>query len=81
MEFELVARTTEPNEDRRTFSFSLGQPRSSPEWTGRMVETLRVVVTDSKRARGRRGDGGGVGGLANNRPRRNRPFRQGSGGL
>ena len=52
--FELVARTTEPNEDRRTFSFGLGQPRSSPEWTGRMVETLRVVVTDSKRARGRR---------------------------
>ena len=51
--FELVARTTEPNEDQRTFGFGLGQPRASPEWTGRMVETLRVVVTDSKRARGR----------------------------
>ena len=53
VEFELVARTTEPNEDQRTFGFGFSQPRASPEWTGRMVETLRVVVTDSKRARGR----------------------------
>ena len=51
--FELVARTTAPNEDQRLFGFGFAQPRASPEWTGRMVETLRVVVTESKGARGR----------------------------
>ena len=52
VDFEMVARTTAPNRDVREFSFGVEQPRASPEWTGRMVETLRIVVTDSKRGQG-----------------------------
>ena len=70
--FELVARTTAPNEDQRLFGFGFAQPRASPEWTGRMVETLRVVVTESKGRAGSVGACGGVGGVARSRPRRNR---------
>ena len=51
--FELVARTTAPNEDQRTFGFGFAQPHASPEWVGRMVETVRIVVTESKGVRGR----------------------------
>jgi hypothetical protein len=52
VDFALVGRTTAPNREQREFSFALAQPRSSPEWQGRMVETIRLVVTDTKGGQG-----------------------------
>lgn len=52
VDFAMVGRTTAPNRDQREFSFALAQPRSSPEWKGRMVETIRLVVTDTKGGQG-----------------------------
>jgi hypothetical protein len=51
VEFELVGRTTGPN-TRRELSFAFQQSGRSPEWTGRLVETIRIVVTSSRRGRG-----------------------------
>ena len=50
--FALVARTTAPNVDQRDFSFTFEEPDAVPEWTGRMVETLRIIVTESRGGRG-----------------------------
>jgi len=41
-----------PDQERRTFSFSLAQWRGDPNWTGRLVQTIRIVVTDTKAGRG-----------------------------
>jgi len=54
LDFSLVGWTTAPNRDQRLFSFGLDQFGSSPEWTGRMVETIRLVVSDTKGGRGTR---------------------------
>ena len=54
VDFSLVGRTSAPNREQRLFSFALEQPWASPEWTGRMVETLRLVVSATKGGRGRR---------------------------
>jgi hypothetical protein len=48
---ELVGRTTGPNTERE-LAFSFEQPSISPEWTGRLVETIRIVVTSSRFGRG-----------------------------
>jgi len=50
--FSLAGGTSAPNRDQRSFNLPLTQWRSSPEWTGRLVQTIRIVVTDT---RGRRG--------------------------
>ena len=53
VDFALVGRTTTPNRgDQREFSFPLTQPRASLVWGGRMVQTLRLVVTDTKGGQG-----------------------------
>jgi len=54
LDFSLVGWTTAPNRDQRLFSFGLDQFGSSPEWTGRMVETIRLVVSDTKGGQGHR---------------------------
>jgi len=59
IDFSLAGRTNAPNTDQRTFVLTpeeepnFAQPRSDPVWTGRMVETIRILVTDSKRFRAR----------------------------
>ena len=57
IDFFRVGGTAAPNESRRTFSFDFPRDRSSAEWTGRMVQTIRVVVTDSRQGRGQLLDG------------------------
>ena len=57
IDFFRVGGTEAPNESRRTFSFDFPLHRSSSEWTGRMVQTIRVVVTDSRQGRGQLLDG------------------------
>jgi len=52
VDFVSVGGTKAPNRDKRTFSFLLEQLRADPNWTGRLVETLRIVVTDTKAGRG-----------------------------
>jgi hypothetical protein len=49
--FELIARTTAPNREQRAFSFPLAQRQASPEWIGKMVETIRIIVTETKAGR------------------------------
>ncbi len=52
LEFAVVAGTDAPNEDQRTFSFGMEDTRdAAPGWDGRMVETIRIVVFDTKGSR------------------------------
>ena len=51
--FELSGLTTIPNRDQRLFSFSLSQQRADPEWTGQLVETIRIIVSNTRAGRGR----------------------------
>ena len=52
IEYTTIGGTEAPNETQRTFSLPFEQSSSSSEWTGRMVQTIRVVVTDSRQGRG-----------------------------
>jgi hypothetical protein len=50
-----VGGTQAPNRDQRDFSFALKQPDTSPgskNWRGRLVQTIRIVVTDTRAGRG-----------------------------
>jgi len=47
-----IGGTQAPNRDQRDFSFELEQPLSSPSWRGRLVQTIRIVVTDTRAGRG-----------------------------
>ena len=52
LEFAVVAGTDAPNEDQRVFSFEMEDTQdAAPGWDGRMVETLRIVVFDTKGSR------------------------------
>jgi hypothetical protein len=51
--FQLSARTTVPNRDQRQFDFSLAQHSADPQWTGQLVETIRIVVSDTRGGRSR----------------------------
>jgi hypothetical protein len=53
LELALVFGTNVPNTDQRTFSIPLAQTEASPTWSGRMVETIRIIVSDTKAGRGR----------------------------
>ena len=60
LQFRVVGRTRAPNTDQRTMAFSseetLGFAESDggkTEWTGRMAQTLRILVGDSKLRRAR----------------------------
>ena len=50
--FERVAHTQAPNRDQRTFRIGLEQLDADPDWRGKMVQTIRIVVSDSRGARG-----------------------------
>lgn len=50
--FETVGGTRAPNRDQRTFGFSLDQEFSDPNWTGKMVQTIRIIVTETRGGRG-----------------------------
>ena len=49
--FEVVGSTRAPNRDQRTFQFPLEQFRADPKWTGKLVETIRIVVTSTRAGR------------------------------
>ena len=59
LDFSLVGGTVAPNTEQRTFVLSteeeprFAQSASDPKWTGRIAETIRILVTDSKRFRAR----------------------------
>lgn len=60
LQFRVVGRTRAPNIDQRTMTFSseetLGfaeDDKGKTEWTGRMAQTLRILVGDSKLRRAR----------------------------
>ena len=50
--FERVASTKAPNRDQRTFRVGLGQLEADPAWVGRMVQTIRIIVSDTRGGRG-----------------------------
>jgi hypothetical protein len=50
--FELSGLTSIPNRDQRQFDFVLSQHRADPEWTGQLVETIRIVISDTRGGRG-----------------------------
>ncbi|MBI2505924.1 MAG: hypothetical protein HYW07_22140 [Candidatus Latescibacteria bacterium] len=52
--FQVVARTHAPNRDQREFQFPLVEPGADPNWKGRLVETLRISVSDTKAGRATR---------------------------
>ena len=41
-----------PAQDRRVFSFALDEQEGGPNWTGRLVQTIRIVVTETRAGRG-----------------------------
>ena len=51
--FELSGLTTIPNKDQRQFEFALTQQSADPEWTGQLMETIRIIVSDTRGGRGR----------------------------
>ncbi len=52
LDFAPVAGTKRPNVDQRVFSYSMEDDLdAAPGWTGRMIETIRIVVFDTKGAR------------------------------
>lgn len=52
--FERVAHTKAPNRDQRTFRIGLEQREADPEWQGQLVQTIRIVVSDTRGERGER---------------------------
>ena len=52
VDFVSIGGTNAPNESIREFSMPMEQIRASDEWQGRMVETIRIIVTDSRQGRG-----------------------------
>ena len=50
--FERVGKTNSPNRDQRQFRFGLAQDRSDPAWHGKMVQTIRIIVSDTRAGRG-----------------------------
>ena len=50
--FERIANTKAPNRDQRTFRIGLEQLKADPDWQGRLVQTIRIVVSDTRGARG-----------------------------
>ena len=52
--FERVASTKGPNRDQRTFRIGLAQLDADPDWQGKMVQTIRIVVSDTRGERGER---------------------------
>ena len=52
--FERIAHTKAPNRDQRTFRIGLEQLDADPDWRGKMVQTIRIVVSDTRGARGER---------------------------
>ena len=52
VELVRVGGTQAPNRDQRDFSFALEQPKSAPSWRGRLVQVIRIVVTDTRAGRG-----------------------------
>ena len=51
VELSRIGGTQAPNRDQRDFSFALEQPKSSASWRGRLVQTIRIVVTDTRAGR------------------------------
>ena len=57
--FSRIGGTVAPNTRERTFVYtpeenaSFSQSRAHPDWSGRLVETIRIWVSDSKRFRAR----------------------------
>ena len=55
--YSMIGGTSAPNTDQRTFSFSpaenplFEEPSADPAWTGRLVETIRILVSDSRLGR------------------------------
>ena len=52
IEFEVLGGTKAPNQGQRTFGFGMNQFRADPNWTGKMVEVFRIVVTETTGGRG-----------------------------
>ena len=58
LNFSVVGGTVAPNVDQRTFVLTaeegsrFAQSGRDDNWTGRLVETIRILVSDSKRFRG-----------------------------
>lgn len=50
--FVAVGGTQAPNQDQREFRFPLRQLLADPNWTGKLVETFRIVVTATRAGRG-----------------------------
>ena len=50
--FERVANTKAPNRDQRTFRIGLEQLDADADWQGKMVQTIRIVVSDTRGERG-----------------------------
>ena len=50
--FELVGKTNAPNRDQRSFRFGLEQIKADPNWIGKMVQTIRIIVSDTRGGRG-----------------------------
>ena len=46
--FTRVASTKAPNRDQRTFRFGLDQLEADPNWAGKMVQTIRIIVSDTR---------------------------------
>ncbi len=55
LDYALVGGTTQPNRDQRVFSFELTPlGRHSEEWTGRVLQYVRIAVTASAKDRAER---------------------------
>ncbi|NKB69738.1 MAG: hypothetical protein GKR89_21925 [Candidatus Latescibacteria bacterium] len=54
LDFISAAGTDGPNADQRLFGFGFVQNRASDDWTGRMIETIRIVVSDTKAGQARK---------------------------
>ena len=52
--FERIASTKAPNRDQRTFRIGLSQLEADPDWQGKLVQTIRIVVSDTRGERGER---------------------------
>ena len=52
--FERIANTKAPNRDQRTFRIGLEQLKANPGWQGKLVQTIRIVVSDTRGERGER---------------------------
>jgi hypothetical protein len=52
VDFSTVGGTRAPNRTQREFRFPLQQTQADPSWTGRLAQTIRIVVTETRRGRG-----------------------------